>query len=172
MNGPTEGELLALAMGWRRNPDARSRFDAAHRERLPLSLDVGVRVRLLIGQSDEALKALFDWLPEGESQSWLVAPPTTAAVRRTAGDPTFAEALRMHLKGDGTPSEIASCARLLAAAGCLDQETREVLEAWCDAALTGVDTDLIGLDVIAEELRPLGWILWDALHGAGATDLG
>lgn len=169
---PTEGELLALAMGWRRNPDALARFDAAHREHLPLSLDVGVRLRLLIGQSGEALGALFSWLPEGESQSWLVAPPTTAAVRRTAGDPAFADALRLHLKGGGTPSEVGSGARLLAAAGCLDQETRGVLEAQCDAALTGADTDLIGLDVIAEELRPLGWILWDALHGAGTTDLG
>jgi hypothetical protein len=169
---PTEGELLALAMGWRRDPVARSRFDMAHQKRLPLSSDVGVRVRLLIGQSNEALGALFDWLPRGEREGWLVAPPTSAAVRRTAGDAAFAEALRLHLKGGGTPSETGSGARLLAAAGCLDQETRGVLEAQCDSALTGPDTDLVGLDMIAEELRPLGWILWDALHGAATTDLG
>ena len=40
------------------------------------------------------------------------------------------------------------------------------------AALTGPDTDLIALDMVAEELRPLGWILWDALHGAATTDRG
>jgi hypothetical protein len=169
---PTEGELLALAMGWRRDPVARSRFDKAYQERQSLSSDVGTRVRLLIGQSKEALGVLFDWLPRGESEGWLVAPPTTAAVRRTAGDPAFAEALRLHLKGGGTPSEVGSSARLLAAAGCMDHETRGLLETQCDAALTGSDTDLIGLDMIAEELRPLGWILWDALHGAATTDLG
>ena len=42
----------------------------------------------------------------------------------------------------------------------------------CAAALTGQDTDLIGLDIVAEELRPLGWVLWDALHGSSTTDLG
>jgi len=26
--------------------------------------------------------------------------------------------------------------------------------------------------MVAEELRPLGWILWDALHGATMTDPG
>ncbi len=169
---PTEGELLALAMGWHRTAEARARFDAAHRDRLPLSLDVGVRVNLLVGGSDAALEALCSWLPAGEGQGWLVAPPTTAALRRTVRDARFAEALRRRLRDGGTPSEVGSGARLLAAAGRLDRETRAVLEERCAAALTGDDTDLIGLDMVAEELRPLGWILWDALQGASATDPG
>jgi hypothetical protein len=169
---PTEGELLALAMGWRRTPAARARFDAAQHDRLPLSLDVGVRLHILLDDSDEALEALCSWLPKGEGQSRLVAPPTTAALRRTAGYPRFAEALRRRVRDGGTPSEVGSGARLLAAAGGLDRETRALLEERCAAALTGPDTDLIGLDMVAEELRPLGWILWDALHGAAATDPG
>jgi hypothetical protein len=169
---PTEGELLALAMGWRGTPEARARFDAARQDRLPLSLDVGVRLRLLVGDSDEALEALCSWLQEGEGQSWLVAPPTTAALRRTAGDPRFAHGLRGRLRDGATPSEVGSGARLLAAAGRLDHETRGVFEERCAAALTGPDTDLIGLDMVAEELRPLGWILWDALNGAATTDPG
>lgn len=169
---PTEGELLALAMGWRRTPEARDRFDAAKRDGLPLSLDVGVRLHLLLDDSEEALEALCSWLPEGEGQSRLVAPPTTAALRRTAGDPRFAEALCRRLGDGGTPSEVGSGARLLAAAGRLDRGARALLEERCAAALTGPDTDLIGLDMVAEELRPLGWILWDALHGAAATDSG
>jgi hypothetical protein len=168
----TEGELLALAMGWRRTPEARAAFDAASRDRLPLSRDVAVRLHLLIADSDEALEALCSWLREGEGQSWLVAPPTTAALRRTAGDARFAEALRRRIKDGAAASEVGSGARLLAAAGRLDRETRGALEARCAAALTGPDTELIGLDMIAEELRPLGWILWDALYGAATTDPG
>jgi hypothetical protein len=169
---PTEGGLLALALGWRKTPEARARFDAADRDRLPLSLDVGVRLRLLLSDAGEALEALCSWLPDGEVQSRLVAPPMTAALHRTAGDPRFAEALRRRIQDGGTPSEVGSGARLLAAAGRLDRETRAVLEERCAAALTGPDTDLIGLDMIAEELRPLGWILWDALHGAATADVG
>lgn len=169
---PTEGELLALAMGWGRTPEARARFNAANQHRLPHSLDVGVRLHLLLDNSDEALRALCSWLPEGEGQSRLLAPPTTAALLRTAGDPQFAEALCRQIQDGGTPSEVGSGARLLAAAGRLDRETRAVLEERCAAALTGPETDLIGLDMVAEELRPLGWILWDALHGAATTDSG
>jgi hypothetical protein len=168
---PTEGELLALAMGWRRTPEARARFDA-RQDHLPLSIDVAVRLRLLLGDSDEALEALCSWLRAGEGESYLVAPPTTAALRRTAGDPRFADALRRRIEDGGTPSEVGSGARLLAAAGRLDRETRAALEKRCAAALTGPDTDLIGLDMVAEELRPLGWIVWDALHGAATTDVG
>lgn len=169
---PTEGELLALAMGWRRTPEARSRFDAANHDRLPLSLDVGVRLHLLLGDTDGALEALCAWLPKGEGQGRFLAPPTTAALRRTVGDPRFAEALRRRIQDGGTPSEVGSGARLLAATGQLDRETRVVLEERCAAALIGSDTDLIGLDMVAEELRPLSWILWDALYGAATTDPG
>jgi hypothetical protein len=45
-----------------------------------------------------------------------------------------------------------------------------MLEEKCEEALTGTETDLIGLDMLAEELRPLGWMLWDALHGVGVSD--
>jgi hypothetical protein len=50
-DGPTDGELLALAMGWRRTPAAHARFDAAQHDRLPLSLDVGVRLHILLDHS-------------------------------------------------------------------------------------------------------------------------
>jgi hypothetical protein len=169
---PTEGELLALAMGWRGISATRARFDAANQGPLPLSLDVGVRLDLLLSETHVAVDALYSWLPHGEGESRLVAPPTTAALRRTAKDPHFAEALRQRIQNGGTPSELGSGARLLAAAGRLDDETRAVLEQRCSAALTGPDTDLIGLDMVAEELRPLGWILWDALHGAATTEPG
>jgi hypothetical protein len=171
-NHPTEGELLALAMGWRSTPAARARFDTAKHDRLPLSFDVSVRLHLLLSDTHTALDALYSWLAEGESQSRLVAPPTTAALRRIAEDPTFGDALRHRIHDGGTPSELGSGARLLAAAGRLDHETRAVLEKRCSAALTGPNTDLIALDMVAEELRPLGWILWDALHGAATTEPG
>jgi hypothetical protein len=167
---PTEGQLLALATGWRQTPEAQEHFTLA--SQLRLSRDVRVRLDLLLAHPDAALQALCSWLPEGEGQSWLVAPPTTAALRRTAGDPRFAGALMRRIQDGGTPSEVGSGARLLAAAGRLDSETRAVLEKRCAAALTGPDIDLIGLDMVAEELRPLGWILWDALHGGTATDAG
>jgi hypothetical protein len=135
-------------------------------------MDVGVRLQLLLGDRVEALDALCSWLPEGEGQSWLIAPPTTAALRRTAGDPEFAEILRERVRDGRTASEVGSGTRLLAAAGRLDDQTRAGLEERCAAALTGPDTDLVALDIVAEELRPLGWILWDALRGASTTDHG
>lgn len=167
-----EGVLLALAMGWRKAPEAQACFDAARQDHMRLSPDVGVRLNLVLAATNEALEALYSWLPEGESQGWLVAPPTTAAMQRTAADPRFADALRHRIQNGGTPSEVGSGARLLAAAGGIDHDTRVTLTERCASALTGPDTDLIGLDMVAEELRPLGWILWDALHGATMTDPG
>jgi len=167
-----EGVLLALAMGWRKAPEAQACFDAARQDHMRLSLDVGVRLNLVLADTNEALEALYSWLPEGESQRWLVVPPTTAAVQRTAGDPRFADALRHRIQNGGTPSEVGSGARLLAAAGGIDHDTRAALKERCASALTGPDTDLVGLDMVAEELRPLGWILWDAMHGATMTDPG
>jgi hypothetical protein len=106
---PTEGELLALAMGWRRTPEARGRFGVAEHERLPLSIDVGVRLHLLLGDSDAALKALHSWLPDGENQGRSAAPPLAAALRRTSGDPRFVEILRERVRTGGSPSDRDWC---------------------------------------------------------------
>jgi hypothetical protein len=167
---PSEGELLALALGWSGTPEARARFAEAHRRPFPLSRDVGVRLHLMLSEHDHALDVLCSWLREGEGQGRLGAPPTTVALRRTAGDVRFARALANRVRDGDRPSVVGSGARLLAAAGRVDAETRVAVEARCAKALSGPDTDLISLDMVSEELRPLGWVLSDALLGAPAAE--
>jgi hypothetical protein len=38
-----------------------------------------------------------------------------------------------------------------------------------DCAIRPTDADAIGLDIFAEALQPLGWMLLDALHGLRAV---
>lgn len=163
---PTEGQLLALSIGWRQAPQALAVFEEARRSPFPLATDVWVRLQLMLAGAAEALEALCQWLRYGEGQSWLVAPPTSVALRRTAGDPQFAQAVAERVRASERPSEVGSGSRLLASAGRLDSATRSALEAVCAAALSGADADLVGLDIVAAEVRPLGWTVWDALHGA------
>lgn len=165
---PVEGQLLALAVGWRRDPRARKVFEQARRVPVVLSTDVWVRLQLMLAGYEEALDALSRWLTYGEGQSWLVAPPTSIALKRTAGDAHFAERLAERVRTTERPSEKGSGARLLASAGRLDSATSSALAGACEDSMAGSEADLIGLDIFAEELRPLAWTLWDAVHGASS----
>lgn len=164
-NPSSEGALLALAMGWRQAPAAVERLRQVFAAGMGFSRDVHVRLALIGLPVDSALQALCSWLPEGEGQDWLVAPPTTAALIRTTLDPEFARALRARVLENRSPSEVGSGAKLLAAAGQMDPDLRVILEQRAADALAGSDTDVIGLDIFEEALQPLGWMLWDALHG-------
>ena len=161
----TEGELLALAMGWRHSDAAVQTIRNALASRMRLSSDVKVRLSLLGSTPEQALEAFCSWLPEGEGQDWLVAPPTAAAVFRTTVDDEFASALKTRVRDPRSPSELGSGAKLLAAAGHLDAELRSFLEGRLSDALHGREVDAVGLDIFAEALQPLGWMLWDALFG-------
>jgi hypothetical protein len=138
---PSEGELLSLAMGWQRSPAAVQRLNEMFAAGMPVSQDVGVRLSLLCASTDDALEALCSWLPEGEGQDWLVAPPTTTAMIRTVLDTEFASALKARVLENRTPSELGSGSKLLAAAGRMDAQLRAFLEQRAEDALTGADVN-------------------------------
>jgi hypothetical protein len=91
-----------------------------------------------------------------------------ADVARRPGPPVAPHRRRPPLRRP-CPATSASGSTL---AGFLDDHTRRAMQAWCTEALTSADVDLVAVDIAGLPLRPLGCILWDALHAISTADLG
>jgi ApeA N-terminal domain 1 len=149
----------------RKRAETQELFQAARQEKMRVSHDGLVRIRIAIAPAMEAIRGLRQWLDYGAFQGWLAKPPVGALLRRAASDPDFRGALVAELRPDGQPSMLCTGITLLGATGHLVGDVRDMAERLVGGAFRGSHADVLGMDVLSGRVRPLAWCLHEALNG-------
>jgi hypothetical protein len=118
---------------------------------------------LAIASPDQAAQALADWVDYTAQQVPLNSPLPSVLIRRVARDDEFAGRLADEVIDARHPTQLATYARLLSAAGRLQGAAHGATRAACQDALEGTH---MAFDLLAGETRPLGLALLEALDDA------
>jgi hypothetical protein len=159
---PESSLLLVLAEGWPDSRELRALHRWARRERLPMHRDTLLRVSMGADEADRALAVLRGQLGEMAASPRFFERPVTMIARRLRRDPEFAGLLETVMLGEGSASETASFARLLAHSGAISAAGRERLSELAGRAFEGELALEVGYDIHAGRRRPLAWALMDA----------
>jgi hypothetical protein len=163
---PLTSRLMVLAEGWPTNEDLQTALQEARSRQLQGPWEAVIRVRLAVGDSREALDGIRALIEDMEQDPRFADRPLAAITRRFQNDPELVTQVEALLADDPHPSEIATFPRLLALAGVLNSEGREISRRLAERGYNGDLATVVGLDLVAGRRRPVGFALLDALSGS------